>query len=808
MAYEALPQGDAALQLYRATRAPQEAFERAATDVTQRARERDLVLQAQGGHRDHPLVREADGRVFDAWTVARKAIIPSEEAVETLIAQTANDVAASKRAGNEAVASANVLIAVSAILGAGLVLALGLLLSRSIGGIVRDLSSEAGKLTAAVARGDLQVRAERSAVNFEFRGIVDGMNSTMDAFAKPVHVTADYVRRIGAGDIPPKISDRYEGDFNSIKDSLNDCIENVSTLITEMNRMSAEHDKGEIDVVIDCARFRGAYREMAEGVNKMVGGHLAVTKKAMGCVGGFGEGNFDAPLEQFPGKKAFINDTIEKVRANVKGFIAQMNEMSRHHDAGDIDVHIDAARFEGDFRAMSAGVNDMVDGHVALNKKAMTCVAEFGKGNFEAPLEKFPGKKAFINETIEQVRANLKALNADAQTLVAAAVEGRLSFRADATMHHGDFRKIVEGVNATLDAVVTPVNEALGVLEKLSQRDLRARVKGTYQGDHARIKETLNGTAEALHEALAQVAAAVSQVSGAAGQIASSSQAVADGASEQASSLEETSSSLESMATMTKQAADNAQQANGLAQRAKIAATEGGAAMEQMSGAMSKIKASAEGTSEIIKDINEIAFQTNLLALNAAVEAARAGEAGRGFAVVAEEVRSLALRSKEAATRTEALIRQSVREAGEGEVTASHVSEKLAEIASGVAKVTDIVADIAASAKEQAAGIDQVNKAVGQMDQVTQQNAANSEESSSAAAELSGQSEELAAMVGSFRLDHVVSVGSERAVTPARAKTKPLSKVARAPERAKSGGIDVRPEDLIPTRNDSAFNEF
>jgi methyl-accepting chemotaxis protein len=178
--------------------------------------------------------------------------------------------------------------------------------------------------------------------------------------------------------------------------------------------------------------------------------------------------------------------------------------------------------------------------------------------------------------------------------------------------------------------------------------------------------------------------------------------------------------------------------------------------MEQMSGAMSKIRASAESTSQIIKDINEIAFQTNLLALNAAVEAARAGEAGRGFAVVAEEVRSLALRSKEAANKTEALIRESVKQAGEGESTSRHVSGKLGEIVGVIGKVNDIVAEIAASAREQATGIEQVTKAVDQMDQVVQQNAANSEEASSSAQELSGQAEELAATVGAFQLDRAV----------------------------------------------------
>jgi methyl-accepting chemotaxis protein len=152
-------------------------------------------------------------------------------------------------------------------------------------------------------------------------------------------------------------------------------------------------------------------------------------------------------------------------------------------------------------------------------------------------------------------------------------------------------------------------------------------------------------------------------------------------------------------------------------------------------------------------NVSEIAFQTNLLALNAAVEAARAGEAGRGFAVVAEEVRSLALRAKEAATKTEDLIRQSVKEAGEGEQAARHVAGKLGEIVEGIGKVTDIVAEIAAAAKDQAAGIQQVTLAVGEMDKVTQQNAASAEESSSAASELSSQAEELAAMIGSFQLE-------------------------------------------------------
>jgi methyl-accepting chemotaxis protein len=203
---------------------------------------------------------------------------------------------------------------------------------------------------------------------------------------------------------------------------------------------------------------------------------------------------------------------------------------------------------------------------------------------------------------------------------------------------------------------------------------------------------------------------------------------------------------------------------------------------------MEGIRRSAEGTSAIIRDISEIAFQTNLLALNAAVEAARAGEAGRGFAVVAEEVRSLALRSKEAANKTEELIRESVRQAGEGETTARHVSTKLAEIVGVIGKVTDIVTEIAASAREQNDGITQVNSSVGEMDKVTQQNAASAEESSSAASELSGQAEELASMVSTFQLERDV----EGRAGPRSPPRLPEADLARARHAAGRNGPTTR----------------
>jgi methyl-accepting chemotaxis protein len=614
--------------------------------------------------------------------------------------------------------------------------------------------------------------------------------------------------RLAQGDLPEPITESRGPDFDRIRDSLNAVVGSLQALLSELSRMSAAHDAGDTDAAVDEARFAGKFRAVAEGLNRTVRTHVSEIRKTIGIFAEFGRGNFDATLEQLPGKKKIINDTVDQVRAGLRALIAEMNRVSAEHEKGEIDAAIDEGRFAGDYRTMARGVNQMVAAHVAIQRRTLGVFTEFGRGNFDAPLEQLPGQRRFINDTVEQVRTNLRALLADAASLSRAAVEGRLDVRADASRQPGGFRLIVQGVNETLDALVAPmrelaevlerlaggdlsartdpsryqnesrrllegVNETLGallapvqeataVLGKLAERDLRARMEGSYRGDHAAMKEALNATAEVLDDALGQVSAAASHVSDASAQIASSASAVAAGASEQAASLSETTNSIESVSASARQAADSAQQANALAQSASAAAREGANAVEHMQTAMVRIRTSAEGTSQIIRDINDIAFQTNLLALNAAVEAARAGEAGRGFAVVAEEVRSLALRAKEAATKTEELIRQSVAETGQGEVASKQVAGKLSEILGGVTKVSEIVSEISAAAREQARGFEQVTRAIGEMDKVTQQNAASAEQSSSAASELNGQSEELAGMVGSFRISQQQGGGALR----------------------------------------------
>ncbi len=300
--------------------------------------------------------------------------------------------------------------------------------------------------------------------------------------------------------------------------------------------------------------------------------------------------------------------------------------------------------------------------------------------------------------------------------------------RADTIGHH-----LEETAHSTLLGIYTLIGVAIGLSAFAATFIIRS------------TNRVLTRMASTLGEGAAQVSTAASQVAG-------SSQSLAQGASEQAAALEETTSALQEMSSMTQRNAEAAARAATLSARARAVAEKGDAAMERMTGAIRSIQSSAQDTAKILKVIDEIAFQTNLLALNAAVEAARAGEAGKGFAVVAEEVRSLAMRSAEAAKNTAGLLEESVQTSRTGVTMSGDVAQALAEIGAAVVEVNDLIAEIAQSSQEQARGIEQVNQATAQMDQVTQAAAANGEESAAAAEELSSQAAQLNDVVCQLRM--------------------------------------------------------
>jgi len=355
------------------------------------------------------------------------------------------------------------------------------------------------------------------------------------------------------------------------------------------------------------------------------------------------------------------------------------------------------------------------------------------------------------NEGFEREKAN-KVFSKEVQVLIDAGQAGNLQARGNLDVLDSTWRPIMEGINGIVDSIVAPIEELKAKLGRIASGDLTAYVTGAYQGDHQLLKNALNDTLDSLNDILGQVATAADQVASGARQVSDSSQALSQGATEQAASLEQITASMTEMSGQTKQNAENASQANQLAASARTGAEAGNGLMQQMVKAMGEIDDSSQNISKIIKAIDEIAFQTNLLALNAAVEAARAGVHGKGFAVVAEEVRNLAARSAKAAKETTEMIEGSIKKVNQGSEIARKTAESLEAIVSGVGKVTDLVAEIAAASNEQAQGIAQVNQGLTQLDQVTQQNTSSSEESAAASEELSSQSNQLKQLLGKFML--------------------------------------------------------
>jgi methyl-accepting chemotaxis protein len=455
----------------------------------------------------------------------------------------------------------------------------------------------------------------------------------------------------------------------------------------------------------------------------------------------------------------------------------------------------------GDFTAVPAANTPVLQ--IASNDEVGVLAADIDEiiASTHTSLEAFSAAQSTLRQVME-----------DSHRLTNEAAAGNLAVRIDAARYQGGFHTLTQGLNATLDAVVAPVQDASVVLKRIAARDLTTRVTGDFKGDHATIKTAINDAVTALSDALAQVASGAEQVSAAATQISSGSQSLAEGSSEQASSLEEVSSSLQEMASMTRQNAGNAKEGRGLAENARDAAGKGVESMQRLSDAIERIKGSADSTAKIVKTIDEIAFQTNLLALNAAVEAARAGEAGKGFAVVAEEVRNLAMRSAEAAKNTASLIEESVRNADGGVQINREVSGNLEEINIAIGKVRDVMSEIAAASEQQDQGIGQITMAVEQMNSVTQRVAANAEESASASEELSSQAEVMKAAVGSFAIDVQRTSGAAVTRKPQSASTKAAVKRSPKPAKTYSNGHTnghAQAEDLIPFgEDDLVLSEF
>ncbi len=702
-------------------------------------------------------------------------------------------------------------------------LAIGILFTRNVKQVIAGLMDEISNLVEYSVNGKLAARVDPQKINHEFRGIPEGFNKVLDAVIGPLNVAAEYVDRISKGDIPPRITDTYNGDFNEIKNNLNNCIDAVNMLVADTGGLVEAAIQGRLATRADSAKHQGEYRKIIQGVNEsldsIVGFIEEMPAPAMVIDNDFtilymntiGAQVGNRKPKELLGTKCYDHfktsdcHTAKCACANaMQTATGASSETDAHPGTLNLDIAYSAVPVK-DREGKVIGAREFVTDQTAIKKamqvankvktfqdnevaKLLTGLEALAQGNMEFRLSVDAGdadtagvKEAFdrLTSAVSTCRDAVNTMAADANLLSKAAVDGKLATRADASKHQGDFKKIVGGVNDTLDAVIGPLNVAAEYVDRISKGDIPSKITESYNGDFNSIKINLNMLIQAMNDVaetaekialgdlsvkvqkrsdqdklmisiqdmveklsdiVREVKDSADNVAAGSEQMSSTAEQMSQGASEQASAAEEASSAMEQMAANIRQNADNAQQTEKIAVKSAEDAREGGKAVLETVAAMKTI-------AEKIDIVEEIARQTDLLALNAAIEAARAGEHGKGFAVVAAAVRRLAERSAAAAGEISKLSVSSVE-------VAEKAGKLLGQIVPDIGKTSQLVQEITAASNEQNTGANQINQAIQQLNQVVQQNASAAEEMSSTSEELSSQAVQLQESISFFKVDN------------------------------------------------------
>ncbi len=563
---------------------------------------------------------------------------------------------------------------------------------------------------------------------------------------------ADLAQRIAAGDFAVELASQV-AQPHSVADAMTHMIERLRAFMTAQDDMTRRHAAGEISHCVDARAFEGGYADMVARLNAVVGGHVRVQERMAETIAAYALGDFRPDMDALPGEQARISTAMAEVKANLVAVQSEIARLAGAAADGDFSQRGDAARFHHSFRDIVLTQNRLME--VAENglSDVARVLAALAHGDLSARIDAdyhglFGRLKDDTHHTVEQLHAIVQQIAA----LAAAAAHGDFTARADETAFEFEFRDIVAALNRLVATSERGLGDVAGVLHALAEGDLTARIHADYEGTFEVLKNDANTTASRLGAIVARIRGAVETISTASSEIADGNLDLSRRTQAEASSLEQTAAAMEELAATVKQNADNAERANQLAQSANEVAARGGTLVEQVVDTMHRIAEGSAHITDIVGLIDTIAHQTNLLALNAAVEAARAGHQGRGFAVVAAEVRALAQRSAAAAQDIKRLIGVSVENVASGNTLVNHAGATMHEIVRAVQSVSALLTDITTASSEQAAGLDQINKAVMQMDQSTQQNASLVEQAAAAAESLREQAAELSGTVVVFRL--------------------------------------------------------
>ncbi len=425
----------------------------------------------------------------------------------------------------------------------------------------------------------------------------------------------------------------------------------------------------------------------------------------------------------------YMNESVKEMLSLAEADIRK--ELYNFNSATLMGANIDSFhKNPGHQRSMLAKLNNTYRTQILLGGRTFSLIAN--------PVFSDDGER--LGSVVEwSDRTKEVAIEREMSEIVQAVINGELHRRMDLTGKNGFFQTLGEGINRIAEVIDTSLNDVIRVVQSLARGDLTQQVEADYPGVFGTTKDSLNQTIVSLTNIVTEVRGASDNLSSAAEQVSATAQSISQSSSEQASSMEETSASIEQMSASINQNTDNAQVTDGMASKAAKEAVEGGEAVKLTVDAMKQI-------AKRIGIIDDIAYQTNLLALNAAIEAARAGDHGKGFAVVAAEVRKLAERSQVAAQEIGELASSSVD-------MAEKAGRLLDQMVPSINKTSDLVQEISAASAEQSTGVSQINIAMNQLSQVTQQNASCSEELAATAEEMSSQAEQLQLAMEFFTLE-------------------------------------------------------
>lgn len=571
--------------------------------------------------------------------------------------------------------------------------------------VMNGLIHEVTVLINEVRAGNLDHRSDSSGFNGSWKELILNVNELVDAFVSPINLMADYIEKIGAGEIPERILDEYHGDFNEIKNSINSCIDGLGGLV-EGKAVLGRMRQNDYTVKME-GTYKGIFAEMALSINK-VGERVLKTINLLNRIASGDLDELDS-LKQL-GKRC-ENDTLVpcliKLIENIKALLIEANMLTNAVIDGELDKRSDEDQFEGEWKNLVVGMNNILIGVAKPIDEVTSVMNEISNGNLQVDV---------------------------------------------AGEYKGEFDVLKQATNLTSSWLRAVVKEISDVIGQIAEGNIAIDRINNYRGDFITISTSLNTIIESLNIVLGEINDVADQVASGSNQVSLGSQTLSQGSTEQASAIQELHASISEIANQTRNNAVNANQASQISDSAKENAVKGNGHMEEMLHSMDEINKASADISKIIKVIDDIAFQTNILALNAAVEAARAGQHGKGFAVVAEEVRNLAARSAEAAKETTALIEGTINKVKAGTEIANSTAGALNDIVIGIEESADLVKEIAIASNDQASAISLVNTGLEQVAQVIQKNSATAEESAASSEELSGQAEMLKQMVARFKL--------------------------------------------------------